>query len=75
MNKIVRVNTRSGEITVVTATGEEKEWGGRSFVAGVLTREVPPLCEPLGRRNKLIMALGLLADTGLSTAGQLSIGG
>jgi aldehyde:ferredoxin oxidoreductase len=36
---------------------------------------VPPTCEPTGRRNKLILASGLLADTGATTTGQLSIGG
>lgn len=75
MDRVVRINTRSGEISVAEVAGEEKKWGGRSFVANILRREVPPACEPLGRQNKLIIALGLLADTGLSTAGQLSIGG
>ena len=36
---------------------------------------MPPTCEPTGRRNKLIVASGLLADTGVTTTGQLSIGG
>jgi aldehyde:ferredoxin oxidoreductase len=57
------------------ATEEEMRWGGRSLIAHVLLREVPPTCEPLGRRNKLIFASGLLADTAVTTTGQLSIGG
>ncbi len=36
---------------------------------------MPPTCEPTGRHNKLIVASGLLADTGVTTTGQLSIGG
>ena len=34
-----------------------------------------PACEPLGRKNRLIVASGLLADTAVTTAGRLSLGG
>jgi len=75
LDRIIRVNVNTGEITEQTATDEEKRIGGRHFIAHVLTNEVPPACEALGRRNKLIISMGLFADTGVSTAGQLSIGG
>lgn len=75
MNWIVRVNVRNGEIRRIKATDEEMRWGGRFFIAKVLLREVSPTCEPVGRYNKLIIASGLLADTPVSTAGRLSIGG
>ena len=45
------------------------------MIANLLNREVPPTCEPTGRYNKLLIALGLLSDTNVTTAGQLSIGG
>ena len=75
MNTVIRVNTRSRTVTSHPVTTEETRWGGRSLVAHLLLREVPPTCEPTGRRNKLILASGLLADTGVTTTGQLSIGG
>ena len=75
MNSIIRVNTRARRIVATEASREEMRWGGRSLIAHFLLREVPPTCEPTGRRNKLIFASGLLADTGVTTAGQLSIGG
>ncbi len=75
MNAVIRVNTRTRKVTSHPVTGEEARWGGRSFIAHLLLREVPPTCEPTGRRNKLIVASGLLADTGVTTTGQLSIGG
>ena len=75
MKRIIRVNARTGEIAEQTATPEERRIGGRHFIAYILNKEVPPTCEPLGRHNKLIISLGLFADTGLSTTGQLSIGG
>lgn len=75
MDTIVRVDTRTRRILAQTATEEERRWGGRSFIAHALLREVPPNCEPTGRRNKLIFASGLLADTNVTTSGQMSIGG
>jgi aldehyde:ferredoxin oxidoreductase len=45
------------------------------MIAHILLREVEPACEPLGRRNKLIFANGLLADTAVTTTGQMSVGG
>lgn len=75
LKRIIRVNTRTGNITEQTATDDELRIGGRHYIAHVLTNEVPPACEPLGRHNKLIISMGLFADTGVSTVGQLSIGG
>ncbi|MGO9410726.1 MAG: aldehyde ferredoxin oxidoreductase N-terminal domain-containing protein, partial [Spirochaetia bacterium] len=75
MKSIIRVDTRARRIVATEASREELHWGGRSLIAHFLLREVPPACEPTGRRNKLIFASGLLADTGVTTAGQLSIGG
>lgn len=75
MDKIIRVDTRKRRIDVLRVTEEETRWGGRGLIAHVLLREVPPTCEPTGRRNKLIFASGLLADTNVTTVGQMSIGG
>lgn len=75
MDRILRVNTRKGTITEQKATEEELRIGGRHYIAHVLTNEVEPTCEPLGRYNKLIISQGLFADTNLSTVGQLSLGG
>src|SRR3989304_5999716 len=49
-------------------------WGGRGLTAAGLTQEVPPACDPLGPLNKLILAPGLLAGRGISSAGRISIG-
>ena len=75
MKRIIRVNTRTGEVTEQQATDAELRIGGRHYIAYILTNEIPPICEPLGRHNKLIISMGLFADTGVSTTGQLSIGG
>lgn len=75
MKWIIRVNTRTGEIVKQEASQEEMHWGGRLLISKFLLREVPPACDPLGRRNKLIITSGLLGDTLVTTTGKFSVGG
>jgi aldehyde:ferredoxin oxidoreductase len=48
--------------------------GGRALTSAIVVEEVPPLCWPLGPDNKLVLAPGLLAGTGASSSGRLSVG-
>ncbi|NPV71037.1 MAG: aldehyde ferredoxin oxidoreductase [Firmicutes bacterium] len=48
--------------------------GGRALIGDILLAEVPPTCDALGDSNKLVIAGGALAGTGVSSAGRLSIG-
>ena len=75
MEWIVRVNTKSRKIIKEKASPEEMHWGGRLLISKFLLREVPPTCDPLGRRNKLIVAPGLLGDSSVTTTGKFSVGG
>ncbi len=75
MKWIIRVNTRTGNISKQEASNEEMRWGGRLLISKFLLREVPPTCDPLGRHNKLIFAPGLLGDTSVTTTGKFSVGG
>lgn len=50
-------------------------FGGRGTVAGILTAEVRPDCDPLGSENKLIICPGLFGDTTAPCSGRISIGG
>ena len=63
MKWIIRLNTRTGKITKLEASQDEVRWGGRLLISKFLLREVPPICDPLGRLNELIIAPGLLGDT------------
>ncbi|MCK4682839.1 aldehyde ferredoxin oxidoreductase, partial [Candidatus Bipolaricaulota bacterium] len=72
--QIVRVNVRTGKITETPVSGEQAYYGGRRLIAKVLTQEVSPICDPLGRYNKLIFAPGWLGGTAVTTSGRLSIG-
>ena len=54
-----------------------KPWqmtGGRGLVARILLDEVPPMCDPLGPFNKLLLAPGLVVGHLLSSCDRLSFG-
>lgn len=70
---IVRVNMTTLEIN----SEEKKEYeflGGRSLSSRIIYDEVDPTCEPLGKKNKLVIATGLLSGTIASSASRISIG-
>jgi len=75
VRNIVRVNTRTGENRTTPCSEDELRWGGRSFIAHLMLREVRPTCDALGRENTLIVASGWLGDTLVTTAGRCSVGG
>lgn len=75
MAKILRVNMSESVITEEHVKDQYMKLGGRALTAQILSDEVDPTCEPLGRRNKLIFAPGLLGGTHLTSASRLSIGG
>ncbi len=73
-DKIFRVN-----MTNLTATTEEvpADWaghGGRGLTSTIVAAEVEPTCHPLGEKNKLVFAPGLLSGTVATNSGRLSIG-
>jgi aldehyde:ferredoxin oxidoreductase len=74
MNRVVRVDM--GTKSVKTELRDEyRYYGGRELVVRITSAEVSANCEPLGRKNKLILAPGLLAGTPASSASRISIGG
>lgn len=75
MNRILRVNTRTNDIRSAACSSEELYKGGRSLIAHMALKEIDPICDAMGRKNKFILASGLLGDTGVTTAGRFSIGG
>ena len=73
-DKIFRVN-----MTDLTSTIEEvpQAWaahGGRGLTSTIVAAEVEPTCHPLGPKNKLVIAPGLLSGTVAANSGRLSIG-
>ncbi|MGQ9676947.1 MAG: aldehyde ferredoxin oxidoreductase family protein [Chloroflexota bacterium] len=74
MPRILRVNLTSGEIAHSDEMPKMTLAGGRSLTSHLIAAEVPPDCHPLGPRNKLVFAPGLLSATSAPCAGRLSVG-
>ncbi len=58
-----------------TPIGEYAGFGGRAMTSAIVSKEVPPLCHPLGAENKLVIAPGLLSGTAGAQSGRISVGG
>ena len=76
MDKILRINMGGQNGPEMTETGLEdyEGLGGRAMTSAVVSKEVPPLCHPLGADNKLIIAPGLMSGTAAAMSGRISIG-
>lgn len=74
MERVIRVNTKLGTVTVEDFKAPYTGFGNRGLIAKVLEQEVDPTCDPLGPGNKFIMSTGLLAGTNATTAHRLSVG-
>ena len=72
---ILRINTRTREARTEPVPPSWERLGGRGLIARILLDEVPPHAEPLGPKNILIWAPGLLVGHRLSSCDRISIGG
>jgi len=76
MDKILRI--RMGLEAVPKATeeplGDYAGLGGRGLTSAIVSKEVPPLCHPLGADNRLVLAPGLLSGTTGAMSGRISVG-
>ncbi len=66
-------------MTTLTVTVEDvpEKWsmlGGRGLTSYIVAHEVVPTCNPLGAKNKLIFAPGMLGGTTCPNSGRLSAG-
>lgn len=73
--EIWRVNVRTRTFTREPVPPSWERLGGRGLIARILLDEVPPECEPLGPKNKLLFCPGLLVGHMLSSCDRISIGG
>ncbi len=76
MDMILRIDmgAEGGPAARTEAPGEYAGYGGRAMTSAIISKEVPPLCHPLGAENKLVIAPGLLSGTGAAMSGRLSVG-
>jgi aldehyde:ferredoxin oxidoreductase len=74
MEKILRVNMTTQQVTEEPIAVGYTGLGGRGLTSKIVSEEVPPLCHPLGAENKLVVAAGLLSGTAAPCSGRLSVG-
>jgi aldehyde:ferredoxin oxidoreductase len=74
--KILRINmgAEGGPKVSEEPMGEYEGLGGRALTSAIVSKEVPPLCHPLGANNKLVIAPGLLSGTTAAMSGRISVG-
>ncbi len=76
MDKIIRINMGApgGPKVNIEPLGGYAGMGGRGLTSMIVSKEVPPLCHPLGEENKLVIAPGLLSGTAAAMSGRISVG-
>ena len=72
--QIWRINVRTKAFAQEAVPLTWEALGGRALLARILLDEVEPTCEPLGSKNKLIFAPGLLVGHMLSSCDRISVG-
>ena len=70
-----RVNVSEQSVNTEPVPESWNRLGGRGLIPRILLDEVPPLCDPLGPFNKLLLTPGLLVGHTLSSCDRLSVGG
>ena len=73
--EIWRVDVAAQKLNREPVPTSWEKLGGRGLLARIMLDEVEPTCEPLGSKNKLIYAPGLLVGQRLSSCDRLSVGG
>ena len=76
MDKILRINMGAdgGPAVKTEPLGDYAGFGGRGLTSAIVSKEVPPLCHPVGEDNKLVIAPGLLSGSTAAMSGRLSVG-
>lgn len=76
MDKVLRIQMGAdgGPKVVEEPVGAYAGMGGRGLTSALISKEVPPLCHPLGEDNKLVIAPGLLSGTTAAMSGRISVG-
>ncbi len=70
-DRIFRVDMSRLQANIEEVPEQWMGLGGRGLTSTIVAAEVEPTCHPLGRRNKLVFAPGLLSGT---TAANLKTG-
>ncbi|MEW9121354.1 MAG: aldehyde ferredoxin oxidoreductase C-terminal domain-containing protein [Thermotaleaceae bacterium] len=74
MNKFIRVDMTTKQVTIDEVPAKYAGLGGRALTSNFVADEVKPTCHALGKNNKIIFAPGLLSGTTAPNSGRISVG-
>ncbi len=74
MDQILRINLSDLSVKSEPVPAAWAGYGGRALTSTIVAAEVPATCHPLGPKNKLVFAPGLLTGTPAANSGRLSVG-
>jgi aldehyde:ferredoxin oxidoreductase len=74
MNKFIRVDMSTLNVTTGEVPEKYAGLGGRALTSNFVNDEVKPTCHALGKNNKMIFAPGLLSGTTAPNSGRISVG-
>jgi aldehyde:ferredoxin oxidoreductase len=75
MGKVIRVDMEKLTAKVENLPDKYRNRGGRWLTDSYISDEVDPECHPLGPKNKLVFAPGMVTGTKAPSSGRLSVGG
>jgi len=76
MDTILRIDmgTEGGPSITKEPLNDYAGLAGRGLTSSVISKEIDPLCHPLGAENKLVIAPGMLSGTTAAMSGRISVG-
>jgi aldehyde:ferredoxin oxidoreductase len=74
MAQLLRINLDSKKYRLEDMPPVYANLGGRGLTSKIVSEEVPPKADPLGKDNKLVIAAGILAGTPAPNNSRLSVG-
>lgn len=73
--KLVYVNMTDRSVKFEDVPEKYKNLGGRGLTSTIVAETVPPLADPLGPNNIIVVAPGILTGSTAPSSGRLSVGG
>jgi len=74
MAKLLRIDMTDRTFKIEDLPDTYKLLAGRGLTSSIVHDEVDPMCHPLGSKNKLILAPGIVTGTGAPTSSRISVG-
>jgi aldehyde:ferredoxin oxidoreductase len=71
---ILRVNMTDQSYRMEELPKAYKYLAGRALTSTIISEEVPPVCHPLGKNNKLVFSPGIVTGTTAPTSARISVG-